>query len=172
MDGAERRSHEAWVPLLAGLVWLAAGATEGLAAFLLALLPGVLLLAPGAGELLWSDDRRMLQFCALGGVGGAILSLPAIFLMGFGTALLLGLLSAASFVAAGQMSLRIVAETEGVPAVRGGAGMAAKVAADEAILQILGSESPSRVNRSSCRNPGIGNSGDPNISVSGISAVA
>ncbi len=137
MNGSYRRSHEAWLPLLAGLVWLAAGVSEGVAALLLALLPGVLLVATGAGELLWSDDRRMLQFCALGGIGGAILSLPAIFLMGFGTAILLALLSAASFVAAGQMSLRITPETEGVPAVRGGAAMAAKVAADEAILSTM-----------------------------------
>jgi hypothetical protein len=86
---------------------------------------------------LWSDDRRMLQFCALGGVAGAILALPAIFLMGFWTALLVGLLSAASFVAAGQLSLRIIPETEGVPIIAGGAAMAAKVAADEAILSTM-----------------------------------
>ncbi len=133
----ERRSHEAWVPLLAGLVWLAAGTGGGLLALLLSLVPGVLLVATGAGELLWSDDRRLLQFCALGGAVGVVLAVPGLFVLGLWTALLVGLLSAASFVAAGAVSLRSLPETERVPMARGGVGMAAKVAADEAILSTM-----------------------------------
>jgi hypothetical protein len=138
MNETVPRSPEAWVPLLTGIGWLAAGAGEGLVALILCLVPGVLLVATGAGELLWSEDRRMLQFCALGGVAGVLLALPAAFALGFGTALVLALGSAGSFVAAGWLSLRIVPETEGVPAVRGGTPMAAKVALDEAILATMG----------------------------------
>ena len=86
----ESRSHEAWVALLAGLVWLAAGTSGGLVALLLALVPGVLLVATGAGELLWSEDRRMVQFCALGGALGVVLAVPGLFVLGFWTALLAG----------------------------------------------------------------------------------
>jgi hypothetical protein len=137
MDQQDRRTHEAWVPLLAGLVWLAAGATAGPLALLVAVVPGVLLVATGAGELLWSDDRRVLQFCALGSVLGVILSLPSILLLGFWTAALVGGMSALSFVMAGQISLRGIRPTEGVPPVRGGSVMAAKVAADEAVLSTM-----------------------------------
>ncbi len=137
MDQEGRRSHEAWIPMLAGLCWLGIGATTGMLALVLALVPGVLLVATGAGELLWSEDRRMLQFCALGSAAGVILSLPAILLVGFLPAVVLGLLSAASFLAAGQLSLRGLAPFERVPPVRGGAAMAAKVAADEAILSTM-----------------------------------
>ena len=134
----ERRSHEAWVPLLAGLVWLAAGLTEGLFALVLAIVPGVLLVATGAGELLWSGDRRLLQYGALGGAVGVVLSVPAIFAVGLGTAVLLALLSAASFVLNGMLSLRVVAQTPGVPAPTSGIVMAAKVAVDEALLSTMG----------------------------------
>ena len=42
----EHRSREAW------LAWLASGTSGGLLALLLSLVPGVLLVATGAGELL------------------------------------------------------------------------------------------------------------------------
>jgi hypothetical protein len=134
-----RRSHEAWIPLLAGLIWLAAGAREGGLALLVALLPGVLLLASAVGELLWSGDRRIPQFCALGGALGVLLAVPEIFLMDLGRGLLLGLLAAGSFVAAGHISLRGLGGTpEDVPEPRGGLGLAVKVAADEALLSTMG----------------------------------
>ena len=133
----KRRTHEAWVPLLAGLVWIAIGTGGGILALLLSLAPGVLLLATGAGELLWSDDRRMRQFCALGGGLGVALALPGLLILGFWSALLVGLLSAASFVAAGTMSLRALPEIERVPAARTGVSMAAKLAGDEAVLATM-----------------------------------
>jgi hypothetical protein len=133
------RSHEAWIPLLAGLIWLATGVREGGLALLLALVPGVLLLATAAGELLWSGDRRILQFCALGGALGVLLAVPESFVVGLGRGLLLGLLAAGSFVVAGHLSLRrLGAPLEDIPAPRSGFGLAAKVAADEALLSTMG----------------------------------
>ncbi|MEE2672556.1 MAG: alpha/beta hydrolase [Myxococcota bacterium] len=132
-----RKSHEAWIALGAGLAWLAAGTTGSLLGLLLSLVPGVLLVATGAGELLWSDDRRMLQFCSLGGVLGVVLALPGLLILGFWTALGLGLLSAASLVAVGRISLRSVPDTDRVPSARGGFAMAAKVAVDEAVLSTM-----------------------------------
>ncbi len=137
MEDEKRRSHEAWVPLVTGICWLGFGAADGAFGLGLALLPGVLLVATGAGELLWSDDRRMLQFGALGAVIGVLLALPAVFVIGFWSAVALALLSAASFVAAGRISLRISRETEGVPPPRASSGMAAKVALDEAVLSTM-----------------------------------
>ena len=99
------RPHEAWVPLVAGLVWLGAGLGEGGLGLLLAVVPGTLLLATAVAELLWSGDRRILQFCALGAALGVLLALPEMFFLGLGRGLLLGLLAAVSFVAAGQVSL-------------------------------------------------------------------
>ena len=79
----------------------------------------------------------MLQFCALGGVVGVVLAAPGLLILGFWTGLGVGLLSAASFVAAGTVSLRSLPGTERVPVARAGAAMAAKVAADEAILATM-----------------------------------
>ncbi len=138
MDAQLRRSHEAWVPLVTGVAWLSLGATSGLFGLALAIVPGALLVATGAGELLWSDDRRLLQFCSLGSVAGVILSLPAIVALGFLPALALGLLSAVSLLSAGHLSMRQLRVPEGVPQARGGASMAAKVAIDEAMLSTMG----------------------------------
>ncbi|MFP6630701.1 MAG: alpha/beta hydrolase [Myxococcota bacterium] len=133
----EHRSREAWLPLVAGLAWLAAGTSGGMLALLLSLVPGVLLVATGAGELLWSDDHRLLQFGALGGALGVVLALPGLLILGFWAALGVGLLSAASCVAVGTLSLRSVPDTERVPTPRSGVAMAAKVALDEAVLSTM-----------------------------------
>ncbi len=133
------RTREAWVPLVAGLVWLGAGLGEGGLGLLLAVVPGTLLLATAVAELLWSGDRRILQFCALGAALGVLLALPEMLFLGLGRGLLLGLLAAVSFVAAGQVSLRDCDLTpDDVPEPRGGFSLAAKVAADEALLSTMG----------------------------------
>ncbi len=136
--GPAARAYEAGVPLIAGLFWLGAGLAAGGLGLVFSLVPGILLVATGAAELLWSGDRRILQFCALGAAIGVVLALPAAFLLGFASACVAALLSAASFVAAGRISLRGMQRTPDVPAPRGGLSVAAKVAADEAVLATMG----------------------------------
>jgi hypothetical protein len=122
-----RWPREAWAPILAGLAWLGFGASHGLVALLLALIPGALLVGAGTSKLLWPGDLRIPQFGALGGVAGVLLSIPAIFAVGLLPALLLAVLSAASFEP----------HTEGVPDPHLSLRLSAAVAADEAILATM-----------------------------------
>ena len=132
------RAYEAVVPLVTGLFWLAAGFASGGLGPVLSLAPGILLVATGTAELLWFGDRRILQFGALGGAIGVVLALPAVFALGLAAASVAALLSAASFVSAGRISLRGMKRIKDVPVVRSGLLVAAKVAADEAVLATMG----------------------------------
>jgi hypothetical protein len=129
--------REAWFPLVAGLLWLRAGASGGTAALLLAVLPGVLLVASGGGKLLWPGDRRIAQFAALGGVLGVLLALPGLAAFGLFSGLVLAVASAAAFLAAGSLALRQEPSTEGVPEPTVSTGVWAQVGADEAILATM-----------------------------------
>lgn len=142
MEEQPRWQREAWFPLVAGLAWMWAGMSAGVVGFLLALVPGVLLLASGASKLLWPGDRRIPQFAAIGGALGVLIALPGIVLFGFGSALLLGGLSAAGFVSAGFSALRREPAVEGVPVPQIGVGLAAKVAVDEALLATMTATMP------------------------------
>lgn len=126
--------REAWVLILAGLVWLWSGPSYGVLGFLASALPGSLLLATGVSMLLMPGDRRIAYFAAAGGVVGLLAALLAFVFGGFAAGLLRGALSLASFVAAGSHAVRIEPETEGVPAPEHSLTLAARVAVDEAIL--------------------------------------
>ena len=134
-----------WVPLVAGIGWLLAGMAGSWVDVLVCLVPGVPLLATGGSKLLWPGDPRIQQFSALGGVLGVLVAIPGIFLIGFGPSLLLALLSAASFVAAGSVSVKQEPHFEEVPEPQPSTGLYAKVAIDDAILATmqLGMKTPS-----------------------------
>ncbi|MCZ6784400.1 MAG: hypothetical protein O7G30_13950 [Proteobacteria bacterium] len=142
MQEQPRFPRESWFPLAAGLLWLWWGVAGGIAPFLLSLLPGVLLVASGGAQLLWPGDPRIPHHAALGGVLGVLLGLPAIFALGLGPALVLMALSAASFVAAGSFAVRLEVPTENVPPAHPSLGLAAQVAADEALLATMGISMP------------------------------
>jgi len=128
---------EAWIPLAGGLVWLWEAPGHGLLAFLLAVLPGCLLLGSGVTMLLMPGDSRTSQYAAAGGVLGALLALPAVLAVGLGYSLSLFCVSTAAFFAAGYHTLRIEPPVEGVPAPAVSPGLAAQVACDEAILSTI-----------------------------------
>jgi hypothetical protein len=132
-----RWHREAWVPLVAGLAWLWCAASFGLVGFLFSVIPGCLLLASGVSVLLYPGDRRIPHYAAFGGLLGVPLAVPALFVAGPGTGLLLIGLSAASFVAAGAISVTQEPHVEEVPSPEPSLRLAAEVAADDALLGLM-----------------------------------
>ncbi|MDX1649725.1 MAG: alpha/beta hydrolase [Myxococcota bacterium] len=137
MFAQPRYAPEALVPLLAGLFWLGAAFDAGLPGGVLPALPGLLLTGGGVVGFLLRGDPRLPQPAALGGLLGVLFGLPALFLAGPLEGLVLLLLSAASFVAAGAMSVRQEPHPEEVPTPEPGLRRAAEVAADDAILAFM-----------------------------------
>jgi hypothetical protein len=129
-----RWHHEAWIPLLAGLYWLWSAPGHGLLGFAFSVVPGTLLLASGAAMFLMPGDLRISQFAALGGVLGAVLALPAFFVVGFVHGLVLVAASAAACVAAGMYTTRVEPGRADVPTPEPSPRLAAEVAIDELIL--------------------------------------
>jgi hypothetical protein len=129
-----RWSREAGIPIAAGLLWLWCAASFGVAGFLFATIPGCLLLSSGMSMLLYPGDQRIPQYAALGGLLGVPLAIPALFVAGLWTGVALIVLSAASFVAAGAISVQQEPHVEGVPDPRRSLGLAAQVAVDDALL--------------------------------------
>jgi len=128
----------ALVPLAAGLLWFAYTAAAGLRfGDVFRLIPGALLFSAGTAQLLWPGDNRIAQFMALAGVLGTLISSVGLFFWGFGEALLLGLSSAASFVAAGAISVRQEPHLEDVPVPEPSLRLDAEVACDEALLATM-----------------------------------
>jgi len=134
MRASPRLPREAWIPLLAGVIWLWRAPEHGFAGFAFSIVPGALLLGSGLSMLLMPGDRRIAHFTAAGGVLGVVLALPAFVQVGFAGGLLLVALSAASFVAAGVHSVRLEPPVEDVPDPVPSLALAAEVAADEAML--------------------------------------
>jgi hypothetical protein len=132
-----RWPREAFVPIVAGLVWLWCAASFGLVGFSFSLIPGVLLLGSGVSLLFWPGDDRITQFAALGGLLGVPLALPVFLVSGFGLGALLVGLSAASFVAAGVGAIRQEPHVPHVPTPTLDLPTAAQVGVDEALLATM-----------------------------------
>jgi hypothetical protein len=129
-----RWAREAWVPVIAGVAWLWHASGFGVGGFFASLVPGCLLVMSGLSTLLYPGDVRIPQFTALGGLIGVPFAIPVLFVSGPGTGLLLIALSAASFVAAGALSVRQEPHFEDVPEPVPSLRLAAEVAADDVLL--------------------------------------
>jgi len=129
-----RFSRAAWVPLLSGLSWLWMAPGHGIFFPLLTALPGSLLLGSGVAQLLMPGDRRITHYAAFGGLLGAVIALPALFVTGFWSGLWLMGLSFWSFTSAGAHALLADPPGEGVPAPIPAIRLSAETAADEAML--------------------------------------
>jgi hypothetical protein len=127
-------SFSSFVPLVTGALWLWLAASSGLPAVLLGAVPGALLLGTGLSGLLWAVESRTFQYMALGSVLGGVLSLPAIFIIGPVAALVLGLGSAASFLATGYLALGQHRCPASVPAPDTGPNLAARAAVNELMM--------------------------------------
>lgn len=120
--------------LFAGALWVAqAGMLGGLAALPLWIV-GALLLSSGVSQLLWPGDEHITQIGAFAGLLGGVLALPYLFVAGLIPGLLLFAAAIGGAWGAGRMAIQLEPQTEGVPAPRPSAALAAKVAADEVIL--------------------------------------
>ena len=137
MTKQPRWSQAAWLPICAGFTWLWCAQSFNLLGFVLALIPGCLLLSSGISTLLYPGDGRIPQFIALGGLLGALLAIPASVLTSAISASILVLLSAASFIAAGFISLRQEPQLEEVPEPKPSLRLAAEVALDDTVLAML-----------------------------------
>jgi len=126
--------YNALIPTAAGLLWLWFGSRTGPVAFLLAIVPGSLLLASGIGSLLWPADRRLCHAMAIGAVLSLLFAIPEAFCMGPGAFAGLVLLGMASFCAAGAISMGLDPRVEGVPAPTRSVSVFAQVAVDDAVL--------------------------------------
>jgi hypothetical protein len=133
----QRFPREAWIHIAAGLAWLWYAASFGVVGFFFSVIPGCLMLSSGVSTLLYAGDLRIQQFAALGGLLGIPLAIPAFWVAGVGTGLLLTALSAAAFVAAGWLAVRHEPDHDEVPEPEPTLRVAAEVAFDEAILATM-----------------------------------
>ena len=123
-----------WVPLLAGILWLAAGVRAGLLPSLLLLPLGGLLLACGVAQVLWAGDRRITQTSALGSML-ALFAMPLLALgLGFLPTLGLGILALASLLSAGALAVHQEGWLPGVPRPEPSWRLSARIALDEWVL--------------------------------------
>ena len=128
---------EAAFAIAAGLLWLWTAAHGGALTFAAAVVPALLLLASGGSTLLWPGDHRIPHFMALGGVLGVLLAALAWPGLGLATGAAVILLCAASFVAAGAVSVRQAPHVEGVPLPQPSLRLWARVGLDEAVMASL-----------------------------------
>lgn len=119
-----------WLLAASGLWWLLADSGWWLVA---GLVPGSVLLGAGVGRMLWPGDARIDALAAAGAMLGMALSLPAALVSPAAAALAL-LACGLSWLAIGHdVHCRIQPSAE-VPEVEPGAGAAACVALDEALV--------------------------------------
>lgn len=125
--------HRSLIPMITGFLWLYVGVQHG-AWWLWTGLPGALMLVTGSGLLLFSGDRRVQQFMAL----GAVISVPwALVLVagpGWQWAAVLVLLSAFCFTTSGRASLTFEPFSRAVPQPEPDEKLSAFVALDNAII--------------------------------------
>ena len=134
MSDPRRWTREAWIPLLAGLLWLWRAPEHGLVGLAVSVVPGCLLLGSGVTMLLMPGDRRISNFTALGGLMGMLFAVPAFFAVGTSAALLLLAASVAGFVAAGFHAFRLESPVDEVPDATRSLWLATLVAIDQALI--------------------------------------
>lgn len=131
----------AWIPALAGLCLLMLTARAGGMSFALAALPGSLLLAGGVRALL-APDLRAPQHTATGAVFGLLLALPIGLAGGVALGLVALALSCIALVAGGWHQISLQPAFEEVPAPAPTPVYSARVALDDALLNLFSLMAP------------------------------
>ncbi|MES1954749.1 alpha/beta hydrolase family protein [Salinisphaera hydrothermalis] len=129
-----RRFKSAAVVLAVGLFWLIAAWPTNWVVAILGTLPGVVLIATGAGQLLWAGDRQLCYHMALAGPVSAVLAAVLGYWLGLWESLVLIIGGGATFIVAGW-ALRVqhpVPVDVSPPTTR--VKLLAKMASDAALL--------------------------------------
>jgi len=132
-----RWPRTAWLPIIAGLLWLTIATGGGLAAILGGALPGLLLLGGGVSALLWPGDRRIAQYTAMGAFLGVAFGLIAWPWLGLASGAAVVAASLGAFLAAGAASVQQAPHVEDVPVPEPSLRLSARVAVDELVLASL-----------------------------------
>jgi hypothetical protein len=140
------RREPLWL-VAAGIVWMTWGNGEGWLSFLLAAVPGLLMLASGVSSLLWPGDPRERHFGALGAFAGVVVGLLSIAWLGLLGGLAMSALSLAAAVATGLLSMRLQDRYEEVPEPVATLRSALEVAVDDAVLAQMALSAPARALR-------------------------
>ena len=130
------RRPEPWLLALAGLAWFGSAAGHGVVAFLLAAVPGALLLTSATGTLLFPGDRYLPRAGATGALLGVVMSVLMLIFAPL-TAILTGALSAVAGLAAGRLAAEDVEVPEGLEHPGAGIPVAAEIALDEGVLGLV-----------------------------------
>lgn len=95
------------VPLIASSFWLLAIMLNGTWSIILGLLPAGLMFSASVSTLLWSGDRRAVQFLAIGALLSVVLLIPLWFVVNFSTGLILLFASIICWFSAGWIAFRL-----------------------------------------------------------------
>jgi len=131
------RRAEFWILLAGGLIWLRAGADGSWLRFLLAAIPGGLMLTGALGTLCFPGARGLNRVSAFGGLVGLLMAVPVLFFEP-AMALGLGLLAAGAIVATGLLSIDEYPLPEDLPSLDRGPRLGAEIGIDEAVLGLAG----------------------------------
>lgn len=107
-----------FIPPLAGttgIVWAYFAVNNGILGDVFGILPAVLLVSPSLSNVFSGGDARLSQFMCLGAFLGIVFSFPMMLVVGLPVGLILLILSAASFVAAGYLAIGEDPVPEDVP---------------------------------------------------------
>ena len=118
----------------AGIVWLSRVPYAAVFGAIPLVLIGGLLAGAAVASLLRPGDRRGTEVGALAGLAGVVLALPLALAVGLLPALLLAVSAALAALAAGYRAVELEAPPEDIPPVQRSWPLAAKIAADEALL--------------------------------------
>ena len=114
-----------------GLIWAYFAVNTGIWGNIFGILPAVLLISPSLSNVFSGGDARLSQFMCLGAFFGVVFSFPMMFVAGITVGVVLLVLSAVSFVAAGYLAVGEVPVPQDVPEPDMGVKLSAKAASDE-----------------------------------------
>ena len=120
--------------LAAGVFWLSEAASLGPLAGLPLWIVGAGLLGSGVSQLLWPGEPAITQIGAFAGLLGGVVAIPALFVLGPLTGLLLAVFALAGAWGSGRMALQLEPHYPGVPLPSPDARLAAWAAVDDVIL--------------------------------------
>ncbi|MGB3633554.1 MAG: alpha/beta fold hydrolase [Rubrobacteraceae bacterium] len=114
-----------------GIIWAYFAVNNGIWGDVFGIVPAVLMISPSLSNVFSGGDARLSQFMCLGSFLGVVLSFPMMFVAGIFIGVLLLVLSAASFVAAGYLAVGEDPVPVDVPEPEMGLKLSASAASDE-----------------------------------------